>query len=86
MFTSTSQHIFCIKFYAGISNKQFIFNKPSDLVTLLETMDRGGIEKITLFNPTKQRFERTSKKFILDWCSWETESYEYLKKQYYFKK
>ena len=52
---------------------------------ILKEHDKNGIESIKVFDPSKEKFVRVSKKDILNFASWETEVSEYLKTHYYFK-
>lgn len=73
---------FQITFLHRTSDKQFLFQKGKELVHILETFDHTGIENIKILEQGK--FKRVSKKDLLSFFSWDTETMEYLKNHYYF--
>lgn len=84
---NTDKRTFLIKFQYRSTNGQFIFQEPKELMELLKDFDQtSGIEYIKEFEPFKYKFSKVTKQSILNYCNWHTESFEYLKNHYYFKK
>lgn len=74
---------YLITFSFKMSDKKFIFQTAEDLVYLLQNFDTGGVASIKILD-SKNTFKRISKKDILTFFSWDTESIIYLKKHYFF--
>lgn len=83
---NTDTRTFFITFLFQSTKGKFIFQNANDLLFILKNYDKNGIDKIQEFNPTKGKFEKVSKADILSFVSWETETAEYIKNHYYFKK
>ena len=84
---NTDKRTFLIKFQYRSTNGQFMFQEPEELCELLKDFDyTAGIEYIKEFEPNKYKFTQVTKESILNFCKWHTESFEYLKNHYYFKK
>lgn len=84
---NANYRIFAIKLKSIQVDNLFIC-KGSGLIEAIKTddIDRKGIEYIKEFDPVKCTFRRVSKDSILNHFSWDTESYLYLQKHYYFNK
>lgn len=74
---------FLITFQFKMSNKQFLFQKGSDLVHILKNYDTNGIDSIKILTG-KNTFKRISIKDMLNFFDWDTETYLYLSSHYYF--
>ena len=83
---NTDNRTFLITFKFQSTQGKFIFQKPIELKYILDNYDKNGIDKILEFDPSKAKFTKVSKKDILNFCNWETETILYLEKHYYFKK
>lgn len=82
---NTDLRTFLISFQYRSTCKNFIFQSGEELLEILKTQDKTGIETIKEFDPNKGSFKRISKKDFLQNFSWETETSEYLKTHYFFK-
>ena len=84
-YLNTDKIILLITFMWKGTDKKFMCYTEKEFMHILKTYDQNGIENIKQFNPIKNTFIRISKKQILAFFSWDTETSEYLKKHYYFK-
>jgi len=83
---NTDLRTFLISFQHRSTCKNFIFQSGEELLEILKNQDKTGIETLKEFDPNKASFKRISKKDFLNNFSWQTETSEYLKNHYYFKK
>ena len=80
---NTDQRIYLIKFCYTLTDGNFF---TTDLGKTIKEHDQGrGIDYIKVFDTAKNKFTRISKKDILQFHSWQTESFEILKAYNYFK-
>ena len=84
-FLNLDKRTFLIKFNYQSTNGKFLFQEPSQLLEILKTQDKNGIDKILELDHKDFKFKKVSKKTILDFSSWETETAEFLKTHYFFK-
>ena len=82
---NTDLRTFLISFQYRSTCKNFIFQSGEELLEILKTQDKTGIETLKEFDPNKGSFKRINKKDFLQNFSWETETSEYLKTHYFFK-
>lgn len=78
---NANQKVFLVKFLNCFSSENVITN---DLKSVFK--ESKPIEFVKIFHPTKCKFVRISKADILRFHSWDTEAYEILTKNAYFKK
>jgi len=81
---NTDYHTYLIKFQFQSTNCRFIV-QGSGLVEVLKTYDQNGVDYIKEFNPVKGNFQRIAKSVLLNRFTWDTETYLYLQKHYFFK-
>lgn len=87
MIISTDTHTYLVKFSFEQTRAQFICPDEEGIMQALKKQSEPrGIEYIKQFDPVKQKFVKVSKTEILSRSSWQTETSEYLKSHYYFKK
>ena len=84
---NTNNRTFAVKLRWRSIDSLFIC-QSTGLIEALKTDDieKKGIEYIKEFDPAKCSFNKVSKESILNHFSFDTESYLYLQKHYYFKK
>lgn len=85
LIVNTGYHTFLIKFRYQTTNGRFIV-QGQGLMNCLKTYDKNGIEYIKIFDPHKYTFKQVSKETLFNLFSWDTETMEYFKNHYYFKK
>ena len=82
IFNLHETHTFLVKFQFQLGNSTYIVQRDG-LVNCLKNCDKNGIAFIKLFDFKTNSFKRVSKKDILNFFSWDTESYIYLQKHYF---
>ena len=84
-YLNTDNRLFLIEFLHMTTEHKFICGQDAGFMEILKKYDRAGVKSIKVFNPVKNNFKRISKADILNFFSWDTEIYIYLKDHYYFK-
>ena len=82
---NTDTRIFLVTFLHRSTDKKFMFVNAMDLMNILKTYDKTGIENLKEFDYINDKFKRVSKADFLRFANWETEAMEYFKNHYYFK-
>lgn len=80
---NTDKRIYLIKFAWTSTNGKFLTTNLGQ--TIKEHDPNRGIEYIKTFDPVKNTFKSISKRDILIFESWNTETIEILKKHSFFK-
>jgi hypothetical protein len=83
---NTDTRIFLVSFLHKTTDNKFMFSTANDLMHILKTHDKTGIDYIKEFNPVKNSFIRVSKADFLRFANYETEASIYFESHYYFKK
>lgn len=79
----TDIRVYLVKFAWTLTRGKFITTDLAGCIKANQPNDKG-IEYIKTFDPSNGKFVRISKADILRFHSWDTESYEILKKHPFF--
>lgn len=83
---TTANTLFLISFQ-GVSEHFIFSNGESEILgNLIQTHGRHGINFIKIYNKSKSKFERTTKKQIETLFNWDTHSIQQLEKTNFLKK
>lgn len=78
------EDLYLVEFHYQGTESKFIVSL-NQIAECLKTCDKNGVKSIKRFNPGKCVFQRVSRKDILMFLSYDTESVLYLENHYYFK-